>query len=205
MRLPRTVRLALVAAAIPVLAISLAPQAQAHTPPLRHVSASGAFAAPGLATNAFDYPQVLPLAPDPDLVPPGSAARVDAWYLPSGHTVVILRVRGLVPGREYGAHAHSAACGSTGALAGPHFQYSPDPVTPSTSPAYANADNEIWLDFTTDSKGRGWAIAVQDWQPSADRRPASVVIHLEHTHDGSDPTLPAGTAGARLACLNVGF
>ena len=92
----------------------------------------------------------------------------------------------------------------TGTVAGPHFQYVPDPVTPSTNPSYANADNEIWLDFTTDSPGRGWAIAIQDWQPTAERRPASVVIHLEHTHDGTDGGV-AGTAGARLACLTVGF
>ncbi len=200
MRLPRTARLALVATAIPVLAISLAPQAQAGTPPLIHVAASGTLASSG---PAFSY--------DATLAPVGATMRVDAWYLPSGHTVVVLRVRGLVPNREYGSHAHTNACGATGAVAGPHFQQVPQIPAPSAGPpvvpidpAYANADNEIWLDFTTDSKGRGWAIAVQDWQPS-DRRPASVVIHLEHTHDGTDPTLPAGTAGARLACLSVGF
>jgi superoxide dismutase, Cu-Zn family len=203
MRLPRTVRVALVATAIPIVAISVAPQAQAHTPPLRHVFASGTFAAPSGATNAFDYTLDASVGA-PDLVPPGAAARVDAWYLPGGRTAVVLRVRGLVANREYGAHAHSAACGATGAVAGPHFQYRPDPVTPSTDAAYANADNEIWLDFTTDSSGRGWAIAIQDWQPTADRRPASVVIHLEHTHDGTAGGVP-GTAGARLACLTVGF
>jgi Cu-Zn family superoxide dismutase len=203
MRLPRMVRLALVTTAMPVLAVSLAPQARADTPLSRHVFASGAFAAPSVATNAFDYTLDASLGA-PDLVPPGATARVDAWYLPGGRTAVVLRVGGLVPNREYGAHAHSALCGATGAAAGPHFQYVPDPVAPSTNPAYANADNEIWLDFTTDSSGRGWAIAIQDWQPTADRRPASVIIHLEHTHDGTDGGV-AGTAGARLACLTVGF
>ena len=203
MRVPRTVRLALVATAIPILAISVAPHSPGSHAALRHVFAAGAFAAPSVATNAFDYTLDASVGA-PDLVPPGAAARVDAWYLPGGRTVVVLRVRGLVPNREYGAHAHSAACGVTGTVAGPHFQYAPDPVTPSTNPAYANADNEIWLDFTTDSSGRGWAIAIQDWQPTADRRPASVVIHLEHTHDGTDGGV-AGHAGARLACLTVGF
>ncbi|HYO17626.1 MAG TPA: superoxide dismutase, partial [Dermatophilaceae bacterium] len=186
----------LVGIAIPLLAISLAPQAQAHSAPLRHVSVQGSFVPPISATNAFAY--------DLAQIPAGATARVDAFYLPGGRTVVVLAVRGLLPDRDYGAHAHAAACGVTGAAAGPHFQYAPDPVQPSVNPAFANEDNEIWLDFTTDAKGRGWAFAVQDWQPSAVRRPASVVIHVEHTHDGTDG-FPAGTAGARLACLTVGF
>lgn len=204
MRTPRTPRLVgLTAATLALVAssVALAPQATAGVAPVRHVAAHGSFADPLTTTpaGAFTY--------DVALVPPGASARVDAWYLPNGRTVVVLLVRGLLPDREYGAHAHSAACGATGALAGPHFQDVPDPVVPSVDPAYANSDNEIWLDFTTDHKGRGWAIAVQSWQPTADRRPASVVIHLEHTHDGSGtpPAPPAGTAGARLACLTVGF
>ena len=204
MRAPRPARILGLTAAVLGLAassVALAPGASAGAAPLRHIAAHGAFADPltSTPTGAYTY--------DVALVPPGAAARVDAWYLPDGRTVVLLLVRGLVPHREYGAHAHSAACGATGALAGPHFQRVPDPVVPSVNPAYANPDNEIWLDFTTDHKGRGWALAVQDWQPAADRRPASVIIHLEHTHDGSGtpPAPPAGTAGARLACLSVGF
>ncbi len=205
MRLPRTVRLALVAAAIPVLAISLAPQAQAHTPPLRHVSARVRLLLrvlrPAPSTTPRFYPSRLIRTWSRLARPRASMLGISRVVTPSSSFACVAScpiastVRTLTP-----PHV-----GQQGPLAGPHFQYSPDPVTPSTSPAYANADNEIWLDFTTDSKGRGWAIAVQDWQPTADRRPASVVIHLEHTHDGSDPTLPAGTAGARLACLNVGF
>ncbi len=42
------------------------------------------------------------------------------------------------------------------------------------------------------------------WQFSPERRAGSVIIHAEHTHTGGlDGT--AGTAGARLACLTVGF
>ena len=201
MRAFRPARAIVVALAVPTLALALAPPVAAHPggdPPSspKHVAAQGTFAAPGTATNAFTYGTAQ--------VPAGAMAWVQARYLRSGHTVVVLTVRGLLPNHEYGSHAHSSACGPLGSDAGPHFQKNPDPVSPSIDPAYANADNEIWLDFTTDRKGRGWAIAVQDWQPPADRRPGSVVIHAEHTSDGTDGR-SAGTAGARLACLTVDF
>ena len=74
MRLPRAVRLALVATTVPILVISLAPHAEAHTPSLRHVFAAGVFAAPSVATNAFDSTLDAAVGA-PDLVPPGAAAR----------------------------------------------------------------------------------------------------------------------------------
>jgi Cu-Zn family superoxide dismutase len=188
---PRTI---LIAMAVPALSLAAGPSTWADGG--RHVHERGTYAAPAEATNAFTYNAAL--------VPEGAKVKVDAWYLPDGRSVVVLRASGLTSHYEYGAHAHSASCGPTGSVAGPHYQFRQDPVTPSTDPAYANADNEIWLDFTTDGKGRGSAIAVQDWQPEATRRPGSVVLHVEHTHDGTDGA-PAGTAGARLACLTVGF
>jgi Cu-Zn family superoxide dismutase len=136
------------------------------------------------------------------LVPDGATARVQAVYTGSGKTVVTLHVRGLVPNRAYGSHAHTNPCGATGSAAGPHYQFTVDPVSPSTNPAYANPDNEIWLDFHTDDEGNASAQTVVDWQPHATRRPGSVIIHIEHTHTG--PT-DSGVAGARLACLNVAF
>ncbi len=39
-----------------------------------------------------------------------------------------------------------------------------------TDPAFANPDNEIWLDLSTDGDGNGSAQAVVDWQFGADRR-----------------------------------
>ena len=81
----------------------------------------------------------------------------------AGHTVVALTVHGLLPDRDYGAHVHAKPCGLTGADAGPHYQHEPDPVQPSTDPAFANADNEVWLDFTTDREGNGVAVAKQAW------------------------------------------
>jgi Cu-Zn family superoxide dismutase len=119
----------------------------------------------------------------------------------SGSTVVTLHVRGLLPDHEYGAHAHVNACGSTGAAAGPHYQDVVAPAGHATDPAYANPDNEVWLDLTTDSEGVGSAQALVRWQ----FRPggaASVIFHARHTATESGT---AGTAGSRLACLSVPF
>ncbi|QES50411.1 superoxide dismutase [Streptomyces venezuelae] len=138
-------------------------------------------------------------------VPPGAAtARVRAQYGADGGTVVRLRVWGLAPNRAYGAHAHKSSCGATDpTAAGGHFQHEQDPVQPSTDPAYANAHNEIWLDFTTDEHGNATARAVVDWRFPDDRRAGSVIIHDHHTKTG--PTGQAGTAGARHGCLTVPF
>jgi Cu-Zn family superoxide dismutase len=190
-------RTLLTAIAVPALVLATAPVTQANAG--RHVGERGIMAAPAEATNAFTYKPLVPI---------GARVKVDSWYLPDGRSVVVLRASGLAANYEFGAHAHAKACGPLGGDAGSHYQFTMEPATvpptPSTNPAYANPVNEVWLDFTTDSKGRGWAMAVQDWQPHADRRPGSVVLHIEHTHDGSDGGA-AGTAGARLACVTVGF
>ncbi len=135
-------------------------------------------------------------------VPEEARARVQAVYTSAGDSIVTLHVWGMAPDTEYGAHAHVNPCGSTGAAAGPHFQNVPDPVVPSVDPAYANPTNEIWLDLTTDAEGNGVAQTKVPWQFSPTRRAQSVIIHVEHTHTG--PT-DSGVAGARLACLTVGF
>lgn len=135
-------------------------------------------------------------------VPDGARARVSAVYTSAGDSIVTLHVWGMAPDTPYGAHAHVSPCGATGAGAGPHFQNVLDPVVPSVDPAYANPANEIWLDLTTDAEGNGVAQTKVPWQFSPTRRPQSVIIHVEHTHTG--PT-DSGVAGARLACLTVGF
>ena len=135
-------------------------------------------------------------------IPEGASARVDAVYNASGASIFVLHVWGLAPNTAYGSHAHVNACGATGAAAGPHYQHVVDPHQPSTDPAYANPHNEVWLDFETDSDGNATATSTEDWQFSADRRPGSVIIHVETTHTGPDDS---GTAGARLACLTVAF
>jgi Cu-Zn family superoxide dismutase len=138
---------------------------------------------------------------DTALVPVGARVAVDSVSGPDG-TTVTLEVRGLDDGRRYGAHVHAEPCGVDGAAAGPHFQDVVDPVQPSVDPAYANPDNEIWLDLLTDEQGAGAATASVPWGFSRDRRPGSVVLHATPT-----ATAPgeAGSAGARAACVTVDF
>jgi superoxide dismutase, Cu-Zn family len=168
------------------LAIASTPTAQAAASQIR---AEGAF---GETAGAYSYNAAF--------VPVGSSARVQAVSTASGKTIVTLHVWGLVPNREYGAHAHKLACGSDPAAASGHFQYV---VGGASDPAFANEDNEIWLDFTTDEFGNGSAQTVLDWQFPADRRAQSVVLHDHHTDHGTPGT--AGTAGPRYGCLTVGF
>jgi superoxide dismutase, Cu-Zn family len=120
----------------------------------------------------------------------------------AGSTSATFRVVGMLPDRGYAVHAHVRPCGVTGNDAGPHFQNRVDPAAtpqaPSSDPAYANPQNEIWLDLRTDAEGAGTATATVPFA-FTDRAPASVVVHEEEmtaTAHGQ-----AGTAGGRLACL----
>lgn len=99
---------------------------------------------------------------------------------------VNLAVRGTEPNRMYGAHVHLLACD---AGAGGHYRNQAD--------GGATATNEVWLDFMSDEKGAGAALAATSWKiPAGEAR--SVVIH-DHT------TGTGGAAGAKLTCINVGF
>ncbi|SHK41661.1 superoxide dismutase, Cu-Zn family [Pseudonocardia thermophila] len=138
---------------------------------------------------------------DPALVPVGASAVVTATTRDGGE-VVTLTLRGVLPDRTYGAHAHTNACGETGDAAGPHFQFDVDPVQPSVDPRWANPQNEVWLDLTTDASGTGTSTATLNKTFPDDRRPRSVVVHAMKT---STEEGKAGTAGARAACLDVPF
>ena len=180
-----------------------APQAQQPTetatvqPGVEEISAAGVLAPADRAQDAFTY--------DPALAPEGARLSVEARELDSS-TEVRLEVTGLVPDRGYAAHAHTRACGPTGADAGPHYQNEMDPAAtpehPSTDPAFANPRNEVWLDLRTD--GDGNAVTTTDVPfVFSDRAPGSVVIHqAEVTATGPGH---AGSAGGRVACLNVPF
>ncbi len=173
--------------------------------PLAVVSAAAALSLLASSPALADAQRVRaegPLIAYSSAVPAGASARVQAIANGAGNTVITLHVRGLKPNTEYGSHAHRNACGATGAAAGPHFQHVVDPVQPSTDPAYANPRNEIWLDFTTDEQGNGSAQTMVRWQFTPERRAGSVILHEHGT--SADPG-SAGTAGARLACLTVGF
>lgn len=100
----------------------------------------------------------------------------------------------------------SGPAGPTGDASGPHYQHEVDPAAtreqPSVDPALANPGNEIWLDLTTDAEGDGEARAQVPFA-FTDRAPASVIIHEgEMTATGAGE---AGTAGGRVACLDVPF
>ncbi|WP_045878644.1 superoxide dismutase family protein [Pseudofrankia sp. DC12] len=117
----------------------------------------------------------------------------------AGHTLTVLAVRGLPPNQRFGAHVHSNACGQSAEDAGSHYQHLVDPKQPSVDPAYANPQNEIWLDFTTDASGSAHSESTVNWV--FDNRPhKSIVIH-----ETSTETAPghAGKAGARLACVDL--
>ncbi|ANZ42287.1 hypothetical protein BBK82_46565 [Lentzea guizhouensis] len=118
-----------------------------------------------------------------------------------GQTVVELKVTGLLPNTKYGSHVHTKPCGAKPADSGPHYQHEKDPVTPSVDPKFANAQNEIWLDLTTDAQGSATSTATVKWEFRASEA-NSVVIHAAHT---STEHGKAGTAGDRLACLTAAF
>lgn len=137
---------------------------------------------------------------DKALVPDGAKLFV-AEAVHDGLTTVVINVRGLLPNRAYGSHAHAKPCGAKPDDAGPHFQHQADPVKPSVDPKFANPQNEIWLDFVTDAKGEATKAATVDW--TFGEVPAgSVVIHAEPTKTAPGQ---AGVAGARAACVSVGF
>lgn len=135
---------------------------------------------------------------NPSRVPEGSSAQVDLEEAEDS-TTVSLSVKGLEPDMMYGAHVHVGACGEDPDDAGPHYQNEQDPETPSTNPQYANPENEIWLDFSTDPEGNAEAQSSVGWQ-LREGEGRSVVIHTMHTKTEEGE---AGTAGDRLACITI--
>jgi Cu-Zn family superoxide dismutase len=78
--------------------------------------------------------------------------------------------------------------------AGGHYQNMPFPMGGmANDPAYANASNEAWLDFTTDAAGKGAQHVVVDWIPRTGEARAIIFHHMA--------TGTGGVAGAKLACL----
>lgn len=157
------------------------------------ITTRGTFAAYSDAAVAVTY--------DPSLVPVGATAEITVGETDRG-TTVLLAVTGLQKERAYGAHLHTKPCGPAAADSGPHLQHSPDPAAsvspPSVDPSYANPENEVWLDFTTDADGAAASTSTLDWR--FDPAPRSLVIHAQSTK--TEPGV-AGTAGARAACLSL--
>ncbi|WP_120315025.1 superoxide dismutase family protein [Catellatospora citrea] len=179
------------AAALPA-ALALAAFAVQPTPAPQVEASFGSYT-PGAAAVTYD----------PAAVPTGATVRLaiaDAATAPK----VTLRLTGLVPDRAYGAHLHQRPCGPDGAAAGPHYQHTADPAAtpekPSSDPAYANATNEVWLDFTTGPDGSAQREATHQWPFNQQNPPRSLIIHAEPTQTAAGH---AGMAGARLACVNL--
>ncbi|SHN45553.1 superoxide dismutase family protein [Cryptosporangium aurantiacum] len=166
-------------------------------------SAAVEAAQPMVAEGTFGSysPTSVAVTYDPSLVPPGATARLTIAEIADA-TTVTLDVGGMKPDRTYGAHLHTKPCGATGTAAGPHYQHRPDPAAsaspPSVNPTYANPQNEVWLDFTTDSQGTGISKSTQPWRFTT--KPQSLIIHAQKTQTAPGK---AGIAGPRLACLTV--
>ena len=153
-----------------------------------------------LAAPAAEGTQPAGITYNTALVPAGAKVAVGSTKDGSG-TKVSLTATGLLPNHDYGSHVHTKACGAKPADSGPHYQDKKDPVTPSVDPAYANKDNEIWLDFTTDAKGDAKADASVKWSFRAGEANAAVV-HATHTMSEAGK---AGTAADRRACVTAKF
>lgn len=163
--------------------------------------------APGMSGDAFGMPgntETDAFTYDESAVPVGSKVDVETEE-EDGRTTVTLSVTGLAPNRDFGAHVHTRPCGPQPSDSGPHYQNNVDPAatpeSPSTDPAYANPQNEVWLDITTDANGDARSSSTVDWE-FRDDGANSVVIHSQHTMTGPGV---AGTAGDRLACVDEDF
>ncbi|AZQ71339.1 MULTISPECIES: superoxide dismutase family protein [Streptomyces] len=178
---------------VSAVAAALAVTAPLSTTPRHDPNVHGRFEAAGSGTHrAVTF--------DKKAVPEKSRVAVAERKVKDG-TRIVLRVRGIQAGRTYGAHVHQKPCGNAPDDSGAHYQNVKDPKSPSVDPKYANPQNEAWLDFTTDKRGNGRSTATVKWRFRAGEA-RSVVIH-EHATE----TAPgkAGTAGSRLACVNVPF
>ena len=145
--------------------------------------ADGPFTAnPGFVANATD-------ATNPAI---GATGRVHLVVNGGngGKSIVTLHVDGLPSNRSFASHLHRDRCAT--AFGGPHYQ-APDPAHPVA--ANADADHELWLDFATNATGRGHSKAAVSFQVLSGFR--SVIVHQ------GDHTLVGGTAGQRLACLDL--
>lgn len=113
---------------------------------------------------------------------------VAARAIGNGEVQVRLDATGVdAAGQRFGAHVHQKPCGPLGSDAGGHYL--------STDASGSLRHQEIWLDFTVDDHGTGGSIATRNWSLAGAR---SVVIHAQTTAND-------GTAGARLACIDVSF
>lgn len=147
--------------------------------------------------NPFAGPTPPPETPNPISATLTGSAEV--FTLEEGKkTKVRLDLTGLPPSRVFGAHVHKLSCAEM--KAGPHYQHTEFPATTvATDNTYANAANEIWLDFQTDAQGRAIREVTQQFRIVSERAKAVILHDLLSSNDPGK----GGTAGARLACINL--
>ncbi|MFI5894767.1 superoxide dismutase [Actinoplanes sp. NPDC051513] len=174
---------------------SAGPAAASTLPVAPYLTASGTFLPYRPGSTAVTY--------NPAVVPPGAAAELTITKTGYG-SEVRLTAGGLIPHRMYGAHLHTKPCTAVPEEAGPHYQNHKDPAatptSPSANPIYANAQNEIWLDFTASAAGDASSSVSHGWNFDPQSPPRSLVLHETHTMTASGE---AGKAGAREACLTL--
>ena len=107
-----------------------------------------------------------------------------------GGTLVTLHVRGVdaPAGTTFGAHVHTARCGTDPMDSGGHYAH--------TGTAPSLEAKEVWLDVTVNEAGNGHRQAVRPWLID-ESTPRSVVIHASPTNAAT------GAAGPRLACIDL--
>ncbi|WP_433243132.1 superoxide dismutase family protein [Streptosporangium sp. CA-135522] len=176
--------------AVGLLSVACGGQQAAAPPPAGQAASPAGIRLAGGGTLTPPLPKASAIAYNLKLAPPGASARVEAE---SGAVLATstLTVEGLLPNRTYGAHLHVNPCGIEPEDAGSHYQH---------AHAHASADNEVWLDFTTDAEGSATATAKQDWAFVPGRVPHSLVIHAKRTRKAG---AKAGTAGPRVACVTL--
>jgi len=121
----------------------------------------------------------------------GASGRATGVRRP-GQTVVVLNIQGIdqaAVGRTFGAHVHIGPCTiNNGGAALGHYNHG----------GGISSDTEVWLDFTVTAGGTGHSTAIVPFDIPEDAA-ASIVVHELPT----DPS--TGLAGARIACIGIGF
>jgi Cu-Zn family superoxide dismutase len=144
------------------------------------------------------YPGPTPPATTPNPLT-NVTGQVQVFALAGGtKTRTVLSLSGLPPDRDFGVHIHKLPCDN--AKAGPHYQHIEYP--PGGSPTdnnYANNMNEIWLDFRSTPQGTGSQVWVSEFRIVSERAKGVIL----HDQVSSNAPGMGGTAGARLACLNL--
>ena len=148
----------------------------------------------GASLMVYDDPYAPDMPGTPNPIPETAGAAADAFDV-GGKLRIRLVVARFPPDRTFGSHLHKLPCDDP-TKAGGHYQHMPFPTGGmATDPDYANATNEAWLDFTTDSEGNALTDLTLDWLPRSEEA-KGIIIHNMASGVG-------GVSGPKLACLPI--